>query len=65
MSNSASSGLHITPLTMAICGVLWAVLFSLMAWNLAATVDMAKAMNSLPQQVADHEQRIRDLERMP
>jgi hypothetical protein len=63
VGNQSSTGLHITPLTMAVCGVLWAVLFSLMAWNLAATVEMAKAMNNLPAQVADHEQRIRALER--
>lgn len=65
MGNLRQDGLHITPLTMAVCGVLWAVLFALMAWNLSATVEMAKAMNNLPQQVADHEQRIRALERMP
>ena len=63
MSNVRTDGLHITPLTMAVCGVLWGVLFALMAWNLAATVEMAKAMNNLPAQVADHEQRIRQLER--
>lgn len=63
MSNSASNGLQITPLVMAVCGTLWAVLFALMAWNLTTTVEMARDMNNLPQQVADHEERIRTLER--
>lgn len=60
-----SKGFQITPLVMAVCGVLWAVLFALMAWNLTTTVDMARSMNSLPQQVADHEARLRTLERKP
>lgn len=63
MSNQSSTGLNITPLVMAVCGVLWTVLFALVAWNLSATVDMAKSMNSLPDQVRDHETRIRTLER--
>ncbi len=65
MGNSSTSGLQITPLVMAVCSVLWAVLFALMAWNLTTTVDMARAMNNLPNQVADHEQRIRTLEMKP
>lgn len=62
---SSGDGLKITPLVMAICSALWLVLFSLMAWNLMTTVEMARAMNNIPAQVADHEQRIRDLERKP
>ena len=54
MANQSSSGLQITPLVMAICSVLWAVLFALMAWNLTATVEMAKNMNSVPEQVKDN-----------
>jgi hypothetical protein len=63
MGNELNRGLQITPLVMAVCGTLWAVLFALMAWNLTTTVEMARAMNSLPSQVADHEARIRALER--
>ncbi len=62
---SSGDGLKITPLVMAVCSLLWAVLFALMAWNLSTTVEMAKAMNSIPQQIADHEQRLRALERKP
>lgn len=62
MSNNASNGLHITPLTMAIASVLWMVLFALVAWNLSTTVELARSMNNLPTQVADHEQRLRTLE---
>lgn len=58
-------GYHITPLTMVVAGLLWAVLFALVAWNLTTTVSLAKAMNNLPDQVADHEQRLRVLERKP
>jgi hypothetical protein len=65
MASHNDNGLHITPLTMAVCGVLWAVLFALMAWNLTTTVSMAKAMNNLPEQVRDHEDRLRALERKP
>jgi hypothetical protein len=57
--------LQITPLTMAVASVLWAVLFALMAWNLTTTVSMARAMNNIPEQVQDHEQRIRVLEKTP
>lgn len=62
MSNTSGNGLQITPLVMGVCGLLWAVLFALMAWNLTTTVEMARDMNNLPSQVADHEQRIRTLE---
>ncbi len=65
MGNSTSAGLHITPLTMAVASLLWAVLFALIAWNLTTTVALSKAMNHLPEQVHDHELRIRDLERKP
>jgi hypothetical protein len=62
---SSRNGLQITPLTMAVASVLWAVLFALMAWNLTTTVSMARAMNNIPEQVQDHEQRIRVLEKTP
>lgn len=62
MSNTSGNGLQITPLVMAICTVLWGVLFALMAWNLTTTVEMARSMSNVPDQVADHEQRIRKLE---
>ncbi len=65
MASSNDNGLHITPLTMAVCGALWAVLFALMAWNLTTTVSLARTMNNLPEQVADHEQRLRALEHKP
>jgi hypothetical protein len=57
-----NTGLQITPLSMAVAGALWLVLFSLMAWNLAKTVELAQAMSNLPAQVQDHENRIRALE---
>ena len=60
--STQSNALHITPLTMAVASVLWAVLFALMAWNLTTTVEMARSMNNIHTQVADHETRIRNLE---
>lgn len=65
MGNEYNRGFQITPLVMAVCGVLWALLFALISWNLTTTVEMARSLNSIPQQVADHEQRIRTLERTP
>lgn len=62
MAITNNNGLQITPLVMAVCGVLWTVLFALIAWNLNITFEMARSMNNLPAQVADHEQRIRTLE---
>lgn len=62
MGNQANQGLHITPLTMAVVGALWLVLFALISWTLAEVVYIGKAMNSVPSQIADHEERIRKLE---
>lgn len=62
MNINNSNGMQITPLVMAICGALWLVMFSLVAWNLSTTVELAKSMNNLPQQVHDLEQRTRALE---
>lgn len=68
MSIDNRRGTEITPLVMTICGALWAVLFSLIAWNLHETVEMAKTLNAVPaiqHEVDDHETRIRALERKP
>lgn len=65
MGNSTSTGLHITPLTLIVCGALWAVVVALVTWNLTMTVELVKNTNGMPAQIADHEQRIRVLERRP
>jgi len=63
MSQSATNhGLQITPLSVLICGALWAIVVALLTWNLKTTVELAQTMNALPGQVADHEQRLRALE---
>lgn len=66
MSNSnISNGLQITPLVVIVTGALWAIVVALLTWNLKTTVELAGMMNNLPQQVADHEQRLRKLEQRP
>jgi len=50
---------------MAAIAALWAVIVGLLTWNLTTTVELAKNMNGLPSQVADHEARIRVLEKKP
>lgn len=62
MGNVRSDGLHITPLTLVVCGALWAIVVALMTWNLTMTVELVKNTNGVPAQIADHEQRIRTLE---
>ena len=64
MGNDSRSGfLHITPLTLVVSGALWAVVVALATWNLAMTVELVRSLNGVPSQIADHEQRIRVLER--
>jgi hypothetical protein len=66
VGNERTDGMKITPLVMTTCGALWAVLFALMAWTLLATVENGKQLQALldmKADVADHEQRLRALER--
>lgn len=65
MSNTRTDGLHITPLTLTVCGALWAVIVLLASWNLAMTVELIRRMDGVPAQIADHEQRLRTLEQRP
>jgi hypothetical protein len=62
MANQPHDDMRITPLVMAVCTILWGVLFALMAWNLSTTVEMARSLNNIPGQVQDIEQRVRALE---
>lgn len=62
MGNRLENGLHITPLTVIVCGALWAIVVALMTWNLTMTVELVRNTNGMPAQIADHEQRIRALE---
>jgi hypothetical protein len=63
VGNQSSTGLHITPLTLVVTGALWAIVVALVTWNLTMTVELVKNTNGVPAQLADHEQRIRALER--
>ncbi len=65
MASHNDNGLHITPLTMAVASLLWAVLFALIAWNLTTTVSLAKTMNNLPERVDKLEDRMLAVERKP
>lgn len=62
MSNRIENGLHITPLTVIVCGALWAIVVALMTWNLTMTVELVRNTNGVPARLEDHEQRIRSLE---
>jgi hypothetical protein len=64
MSNTRTEGFHITPLTLIVCGALWAVVVALMSWNLSMTVELVRNLNGVPTRLADHEQRLRNLEAM-